>query len=396
MKALRRMLCLLLTFLLFFTSTCFAMTQDEWNRSCNNKTSCSTTVYVIGTYDTVKEIIPANTYLQVEESIGNNMKKVSYMIGGVKRRGKISDSVIIRCSSQYRGSNGLAYGVHELDPKHDALLESHLVSYIAPSLLAEGNKDYSHLEFELPEGAAAQAAKAAAGNSQNSEDRLATQSTSDTSKQTTGSKNTNSKSNSSTAKPTSTAKAASAPSASSDGVEIKIEQLGTQTTKVSYQGKIVEVPTSELKFGTEVQDDKYVASIYAPKTGKASLRTKASTSAPAAKQCKAGTIVNVIEYGDKFCKIIYDGSAGYLLTSCLKFYDNDQAPTTGALSYNGKTNGSTTINIRNAAYADAAKIGTWKTGTEVLVFGHEDGWYEIEANGKRGFVMDEFLTTQSE
>ncbi|MBR6753115.1 MAG: SH3 domain-containing protein, partial [Clostridia bacterium] len=66
------------------------------------------------------------------------------------------------------------------------------------------------------------------------------------------------------------------------------------------------------------------------------------------------------------------------------------------LSYNGRTTGSTTINVRNAASGDSAKIAEWETGTEVEVFGQEKGWYEIEHDGIHGFVMEKFLTLQEE
>ena len=71
----------------------------------------------------------------------------------------------------------------------------------------------------------------------------------------------------------------------------------------------------------------------------------------------------------------------------------DAQPTSSAtLTYNGRATGRTTINVRNDADGDSVKITEWRTGTEVLVYGCEDGWYEIEADGMRGFVMDDFIT----
>ena len=84
---------------------------------------------------------------------------------------------------------------------------------------------------------------------------------------------------------------------------------------------------------------------------------------------------------------------GYVTNTSLKFY----APATtiegmALLSKNGLTNGRASINIRSEADKDSAKIDSWKTGTEMIVFSHSDGWYEVEANGKRGYVMESFVT----
>lgn len=85
----------------------------------------------------------------------------------------------------------------------------------------------------------------------------------------------------------------------------------------------------------------------------------------------------------------------YVLTRCLQFHDSDVEPLgTGMLTYNGKGTGRTTINIRHEASGNAVKIAEWKTGTEVTVFGLDDGWYEIEHNGMHGYVMEKFLTMQ--
>lgn len=135
-----------------------------------------------------------------------------------------------------------------------------------------------------------------------------------------------------------------------------------------------------------------MAVIYAPKTGKCTLRKSASTSSAALKKCKAGTVVIVLEQGEKTCKINVNGTTGYVLTSCLRFYDaNTPILGQGQLSYNGKTTGKTTVNVRNTPEKGSAVIGDWKTGTQVQVFSHENGWYEIEYQGMHGYVQEKYL-----
>lgn len=61
------------------------------------------------------------------------------------------------------------------------------------------------------------------------------------------------------------------------------------------------------------------------------------------------------------------------------------------LTYHGKTNGSTKINLRNSPDKTSAKVAEWKTGTEVTVLSHKDGWMMVEANGVSGYVLKEFV-----
>lgn len=371
MKMMKTIFCIFLV-VLMLPAAAFAQTQEEWNLSCNLKTSGSTTVYKIGTENEVQETIPANTYVKVYDSTGNDMKKIRYMIGGSIRTGKVYSSALVKCTSSVRGNSGYAEGVHELDPNHDEILQNSEVITIAESLLQNGTTDYSGLTFELPDSPAAQAAQATAGRSSST------------------SSSTQPKGNETPDEPEVTA-------TSSGNVQVTLEQLGTTTSKVTYNGTTTEVDTSDLVFSADVPEDKRIAVVYAPNTGKASLRAKASSSADVLKKCKAGTIVTVLEYGKKFCKINYNGSVGYILTSCLQFHSPDEQPTgTAVLSYKGKATGSTTINVRNDADGDSAKITEWRTGTEVLVFGKDGKWYEVEANGMRGFVKEEFLTMKEE
>ena len=347
-----------------------AQTQEEWNLSCNYKTSQSTTVTRIVGDNEEYETIPANTYVRITDSVGDDRKVIRYMINGVTRSGMVPSSCLIRCSSQYRQSDGMAENVHELDPNHDQILENNDVILVAPSLLQDGTSDYSGLTFEEPNSPASQATQATAERSSSS------------------SSSSQPKGNETPDDPEETA-------ATRGNVQVTLEQLGSTTSKVRYNGTTTEVNTADLVFSSDVPEGKRIAVVYAPNTGKASLRAKASSSADVLKKCKAGTIVSVLEYGKKFCKINYNGSVGYILTSCLQFISPDeQSVGTGVLTYKGKATGRTTINVRNDADGDSAKITEWKTGTSVQVYGEKDGWYEIEANGMRGYVMEKFLTLE--
>lgn len=342
----------------------FAQTQEEWNRAARKKTKCSTTVWRIVGDEKVYETIPANTYCVIDSSVGDNEKLITYMVNGVKKSGVIDASCLVSVTSSYRGSDGMAHEVHELDPEHDSTLAQNEVITIAQSQLYYGTTDYSEFDFSTPDSPTAQAAQTTAGRS--------------ASKKENEQGTVNSK-------------------IDQEEVQVSLAQLGTHTSQVVYKGTTTKVPTAELSFSSNVPEEKRIASVFAPRTGKASLRATASSSADVIKKCKSGTIVAVLEYGEKFCMINYDGSVGYVLTSCLRFHTPDESPiSTGILTYKGKATGSTTINIRTSADGDSAKIAEWRTGTEVLVFTKDNNWYEVEANGKRGYVKAEFLTLVGE
>lgn len=328
-----------------------AETLDEWNRSCRNKTVRTTPVYAIGDSQCLKEpvtTIPANTYVKVhsgpEGIVGIYYRTSDGRSGnGWTHRSNLKFAVV-----GFINEDGFADDMHELDFKDK-------YGYIP----ADGNA--GHLN---------------------------------TSTNGNASKPSTSKPSSSSQKKTSSAAKETVVVRHGDEA-VQLVRLGVANSAVIVNSEEKEVPTIELDFGSEAEKEKQVAVIHAPKTGKCTLRTKASDSSKALQKCKAGTVVMVLEYGRNFCKISDDGNVGYVQTSCLKWYDAETEGT-GLLSYNGRTTGSTTINVRNTASGDSAKIAEWETGTKVEVFGLEKGWYEIEYKGIHGFVMEKYLILQKE
>jgi len=175
--------------------------------------------------------------------------------------------------------------------------------------------------------------------------------------------------------------------------QVEISQLGFSSSEIVVDGKLIEVKTSELSFSDTAQDDKKLAVIYAPKNGKVSLRKSADANAKVLKKVKAGTIVIVLEESGEWIKIQDHDQSGYVNLDCLKYHSCvTEEKRTGVLSYKGKTNASTTINIRNDADKNSYKVAEWKVGKVVTILGKADGWVEIEADGIYGYVKEEFIT----
>lgn len=366
--------------MMLLPTVCLAQTQEEWNLSCTWKTSCATPVLATGTREP-KGTLPANTYVKIKCDGADGLCIINYMVNGSKSTGLVLRSNLIRCTSQYRKPDGWAENVHELDPNHDKILESNTVILVAPSLLQEGNKDYSGLNFTDPDSPFAQAAQQTAGRENKVEEQ--------TPAATPVPSSTQSASRSVSAQTDHTAPA------SEHTVQIDLVQLGAFTTTVKHEGRKIEVPTSGLQFSTDVPDGKRLASILAPRTGCCYLRAKASSKGDVIGKCKAGTVVQVVKYGKSYCQIVYEGQVGYVQTACLTFLDpSADVLGTTVLTYNGRATGAAQVPIRNTASNDSCIIVKLRSGTEVTVMAKAGKWYEIAYEGLHGFVHENFMDAE--
>lgn len=177
------------------------------------------------------------------------------------------------------------------------------------------------------------------------------------------------------------------------GYAAQIDVLSSYESVITVNGEKITVLTSELEFSSTAKEEERLAVIYAPKTGKATLRKKASQNAAMVKNCKGGRYALVLEKGRNFSRIYYNNAVGYIRTDCLKFYPIAAAPyPEGLLSLNGYTTGNAEINIRNKADYGTHICGTYKTGTAVRVIEIGDIWTEVEIDRIRGFIQTKFLT----
>ena len=355
MKRCKLLALLILVCLLMLPVFATAETQQEFELRCNKKTATAATVYSflnspLNSGGEVVDHIPAGTYVILGGAGSNNWQYITYMINGNKKSGWVQAN-IIDCTSVIRKSDGFAYNIHEKDPNYNAKIKEGVLEFDITKYSDQG------AYYRYRAGAGPEPERKDGSNVVKSQNASQT----DT-------------------------------QASEGGTSVGIVELGRTSSKIQYQGKTVSVSTSDLTFSENVPENKKLATIYAPRTGKASLRQTASSKGTLLKNCKAGTIVSVLAIGNGYTRINYKGTVGYIKTACLKFYGDSESTAQGVLSYKGNTGGGTTVNVRNTPKGDSAKVAEWRTGTEVTILSHANGWYEIEANGMHGYVMDEFLT----
>ena len=181
-----------------------------------------------------------------------------------------------------------------------------------------------------------------------------------------------------------------------DGTETRktviIQTLGTAQTVVFDGKQMLTVPTSELVWETEAPEDQRLAVIYAPRTGKCTLRASASSNAKALAQCEAGRIVIVLRVGEVYTRILYNGQEGLVLNSTLQFYGAaaEEDYTVGTLIYKGRTDSSATISIYTEA-STSRRIDQYRVGNDIVVFGESGSFSEAEIDGWHGFVKTEYI-----
>ncbi len=355
MKRCKLFVLLILTCLLILPVFATAETQQEFELKCNKKTATAATVYSflnspLNAEGEVIGYIPASTYVILGGTGSDNWKYITYMVNGSKKSGW-AQVKLIDCFSVIRKSDGFAYNIHENDPNYEAKIKEGVLEFDVTKYSDE--RAYYRYRGGLgPEPERKDGSNAAQSQSSSQTDTQANE----------------------------------------GGTAVGVVELGRTSSKIQYQGKTVSVSTSDLTFSENVPENKKLATIYAPRTGKASLRQTASSKGTLLKNCKAGTIVSVLAIGNGYTRINYKGTVGYIKTACLKFYGDSESTAQGVLSYKGNTGGGTTVNVRNMPKGDSAKVAEWRTGTEVTILSHANGWYEIEAKGIHGYVMDEFLT----
>ncbi len=182
----------------------------------------------------------------------------------------------------------------------------------------------------------------------------------------------------------------------SDGDEaqtVSLQTLGVAMSEIYMDGEFLRVPTASLSWETEADDNQRIAVIYAPSTGKCTMREEASKKGKIIMTCKAGRVVTVLRVGDVYMRIVYDGVEGLVLNSCLKFYEtpDEDTFTTGLLSAKGKTNTTATVSVYQLTKS-RRRLDKIRVGAYLAVMDKVGEWYEVDVNGWHGFVKDANVT----
>ena len=120
------------------------------------------------------------------------------------------------------------------------------------------------------------------------------------------------------------------------------------------------------------------------KGGRLNLRETASLTAKVLGQYPTGTLVEITESGDEWCKVTVDGKTGYMMT---KYLTRDSQN----LSATIKTNSGIGLNLRESPSLSGAIITSVKNGEKVTVLQKSGNWCRVSSGDKEGFVATQYL-----
>ena len=182
-----------------------------------------------------------------------------------------------------------------------------------------------------------------------------------------------------------------------DEETVKVLAVGTYVSIVQRGNEREEIYTRDLSFAADIETDKQLAIINAPKTGKASMFKKASGSSAIIMKCQTGRVVPVLALTKQFALVQYEDAVGYVKRSSLTFvapYEGEAA--FAYIAYKGNARSRSTVKVRQKASGNARILGEFPCGQRVVVVQSLGKWTEIEAENLHGFILAEFLTTLTE
>ena len=94
-------------------------------------------------------------------------------------------------------------------------------------------------------------------------------------------------------------------------------------------------------------------------------------------------------------QVRYDDIVGYVAKKSVEVFElADVTGTPGVLSLKGRTSGKAQVRVR---YTDGGKLmDNIRIGTPVVVLSETKESYEVEVDGRRGFVQKEYVTLEGE
>ena len=173
------------------------------------------------------------------------------------------------------------------------------------------------------------------------------------------------------------------------------EYAGALVSKVAVNGgESQRVNTRDLQWTTTGADSPQLVQVTGKK-GAAFLDGNGKKKEGVSKPIPYGTMLFVLEVTDKQYYVAWKDGFGYIKrdTAELLPVSGDDFRT-GLISLNGKTAGTSPVNVRKDPSPKGKSIGEWKPGTPVAVVSKVSDFYLVEGKGLRGWVNAKFLTLE--
>ena len=173
-----------------------------------------------------------------------------------------------------------------------------------------------------------------------------------------------------------------------------LEYAGAMVSKVTTTGEAQRVSTRDLSWTTLGSDTPQLVMV-TKKKGTPFVDGTGKKKDGFNKALGYGTMAIALELSDNTCFIAYKDSFGYLDRAAVEPLAVNQGDFgTGLVSINGRTAGTSPVNVRRDPSAKGKTIGEWKPGTPVAVAAKEGEFFLVEGKGLRGWVQNKFLTLE--
>ena len=173
------------------------------------------------------------------------------------------------------------------------------------------------------------------------------------------------------------------------GATVELLQQGAEWCQVRYLGTSGYVATKYLAFGgsSDAPSGSQETATVSTNGGGLNLRETASTGARVLTSIPDGTTIDLLERGETWCRVRWNGQTGYVMSRYLTFAA--AAATRQAWIVGGVSGG---VNLRQRASIDAAVLATLPSGTPLTQTGTDGQWCAVTWSGQSGYILSTYIT----
>lgn len=169
-----------------------------------------------------------------------------------------------------------------------------------------------------------------------------------------------------------------------DGLtNVTVKKLGVYESTIKLGEEERVVPTGQLVYEHEAAPEEALAVINAKNTGEVILRPQQETTGRVTK-CKTGRVALVIEKGQSWSKLWYDGYVGYVQNKYLLHIPMAETAADAAV-------GDAAAPMHLGTHRDTRVVTRVKKGTAVKILWQGETWAEVAVDGWRGYIQLKYL-----
>lgn len=171
------------------------------------------------------------------------------------------------------------------------------------------------------------------------------------------------------------------------GAQVEVLVQGSEWTQVRFSGVTGYVMSKFLAFGGS--NSTAATTAWVSTSGSSlNLRQTASAWALVLTSIPNGTEIQVLERGQSWSRVSWQGMTGYVMTDYLSF-SGQQAMNTKGWIVTGITG---TVNVRQSASYSATVVSAFAPGTQITLTGREGDWYAVSWGSVSGYVHADYVT----